>query len=125
MFHHRHDVVPGFVQGGAHEVVHGGIDDGEILLLAGLQVFDAGQQHAGIPHQAAPRFEDHLESPAREAVEKGRQVGGHGGLLLPLPVADAEAAAQVQVANGDAVGGQPVDQGENAVQRLGKRRGIE
>ena len=51
---YRDDVVPGVVERRAHEVVHGGIDDGEVLFLAVLEVFDPGQQQAGIADQRRP-----------------------------------------------------------------------
>src|SRR5690606_40858146 len=44
----RNNVHPGVVQGGADQIVHGGINDGEVLMPVVLQAFNAGQQNAGV-----------------------------------------------------------------------------
>jgi hypothetical protein len=94
--------VPGFVERRAHQVVHGGVDDGEILGFALFQVFDASQQQAGVADQSAARFEDHLQAATGQLVEQRRQVGGDGWLHLLGVVLDTEAATEVEVVNVDA-----------------------
>ena len=88
------------------------------LAFARLEELDAGEQQAGIADQAATRFEDDLEAAPGQLVEQRVQVGSNGRLHLVVLVLDTEAATEVEVVNGDAFGGQLVDQGQNAVERL-------
>ncbi|MPN57572.1 hypothetical protein SDC9_205266 [bioreactor metagenome] len=66
---YRVDVVPGFVEGWTHQVVHGRVDDGEILAFTFLQVLDLCQQQARIADQTAARLKHHLQAAALQLVE--------------------------------------------------------
>ena len=122
---HRQDVVPGFVERRPLEIVHRRIDDGEILALARFQEFDAGQQQAGVADQAAAGFEHDLEAASNQPVEQRGQIGSDRWLYLVVLVLDAEAAAEVDVADADACRGQLVYKGQNALERLDEGRRIE
>ena len=62
---HRLDRMPGVVERGPEEVVHRRVDDREIVTGSGLEVDDAGQQHAGVADEEPARFEDEF-LPARD-----------------------------------------------------------
>src|SRR5258708_30172110 len=49
--YHGKNLVPGVVERRAQEVVHCGIDDGEVLRRPVLEVLDSGEQQAGVAHQ--------------------------------------------------------------------------
>src|ERR1700688_2910822 len=59
LFHGFH-AVKRLIHRRAREVVHRGIDDREILLRTGLQIFHAREQHARITDQRAARLEIHF-----------------------------------------------------------------
>ena len=59
---HRFDMVIGVIQGGTHEVVHGGIDHDEVFLFAVFDELDARQQRACVADQAAAGFEDQFQT---------------------------------------------------------------
>ncbi len=117
---HGDDVHPGLVKRRANQVVHRGVDDGEILVRGVLEVLDPGQQYAGVGDDRTARFEHQRQCATLHALaHRGDVVAGQRRLLVAI--AHAEAATQVQVANGDALFGQPVDEGEQAVQCVEER----
>ena len=118
------DLVPGVVEGRAGQVVHGRVDDREVLLDAGLEVFDAREQQAGVAHQRAARLEAQGLGAALEAGEERLEVVGGGGRLF-VAVTDAEAAAQVDVVEVDAFAGELVDQAEDLAGGFGHRGRVE
>ena len=92
----------------------------KFLRRARLQVQHLGQQHAGIADQRAARLDqqlavavaarvDALQQPRHQFVGLGRRFVG---------VLDAQAAADVDVVDGDALGFDRLDQVEQAVQRV-------
>src|SRR5690606_1851287 len=91
-----------------------------------FQVFDPGQQHAGIADQGPARLQDELQVVQPAGGQRGedrlQQFGGIGRGLVDI--ADAQAAAQVQVAQGDAIGRQGVDQVQQLVERVQIRRDL-
>ena len=65
---HRFDMVIGVIQGGTHEVVHGGIDHDEVFLFAVFDELDARQQRACVADQAAAGFEDQFHDDVYRSV---------------------------------------------------------
>ena len=112
------DLVVGVVEGRTDQIVHGGVDDGEVLLDARLEVFDAGQKQACIAHQGAAGFEAQGLVATGEAVQQRLEVGAGGGRFF-VPVADAEAAAQVDVVELDAFAAELVHQAEDLLGGFG------
>ncbi len=121
---HGHDVVPGAVERRPGEIVHRRVDDGEVLRWTRLQVLDAGQQQAGVAHQAAPGFEQNAQFSSGQAGEQRLQVVGNRGFAF-VAIANAEPAAQIDMLQRNAVGCQLVDEQQDFVERFGKRCGIE
>ncbi len=95
----------------ADEIVHGGIDDGEGTLGAHLHVDDAGDENAGVTDNHTTGFEielcteiaNRLFDDARIFVRMRRHV-------VATLVGHAEAAAEVDVIDGVAIGAQRADQ---------------
>ena len=123
-FAHRQNVVPGFVQGRTHQVVHGCVNDGKVLRLAFLEEFNAGKQQASIADQSTTGFQHDLQAASGQFVEQRVQITGDGRLNLIIAILDSQAATQIDVVNRDAFCGQLVNEGQNAFQRLGKGGGI-
>ena len=116
---HHLDAVVGLVQRRPHQVVHGGIHHRKMLAFVVLQVLQAGQQQPGVAHQRATKLEGHARQPVgaplRQAVKQRlHQRFRRGGRLVVI--ADAQATAQVQMPDGDALGFQLVHQGQYPVQ---------
>lgn len=99
--------VVAFVEGWADEVIHGGVDDDEVAFAGFFEVFDAGDEDAGVTGDEASGFEEDFEAERLEQGDEGFGVGlgcedifcgfgappgrlaaGEGGLID-----DAEAAA--------------------------------
>ena len=99
-------LVIGLVEGGAYEVGHACVEDGELLLGALLDVEDAGDEGAALAHDGASQLEvQRLVGPQLEVVGVGLEVGpevGHG-LAVGVLVVDAKPAAEIDVGEGDAV----------------------
>ncbi len=112
---HRDDAVIGAVEGGTHQLGHTSVEDGEAeAVVVLLQVDDARQERAGGTDQRAARLDDEGEA----GVFQDRQNGGRvltrrrdGGPV----VGNAEAAAQVQVIDVDAVAAQLAGQRDRAL----------
>jgi predicted esterase len=65
------------VHGRTRQVVHGGVNDAKVFLLAGFQIQHFSQAHTGIAHQRTPGF-DHQATPpktTRALIEQGQQTG--------------------------------------------------
>ena len=104
------DFVPAFVEGGADEVVHAGIDDGEGFGGGLLHILDGGEEGAGVADEEAAGLEEDFQPERPEGGEDGFRVGGGGdaaGVFLPFPpgagaaaeglvVDDADAAAEIE-----------------------------
>ena len=118
---HRVDRMPRVVERGTQQIVHRGVDDREALRGARLQELDAREQHAGVADQPPARLEQQpLAAPAEElAHHRARSRRSGTGVLVA--VANAEAAAQVDVRQRDAVGAQPVDELQDLDRRLADR----
>ena len=102
----RDDVVPRVVERRAHELAHRGVDHREAPRLVALQVFDARHEHARWTGDRAARLEHHGEARGPEAAGEALAVGARVHRLL-VAIADAEAAAQVEVLERQALGGEP------------------
>ncbi len=112
----------GLVQRRADEVVHPGIDDDEGPALPALEIDDAGHQDAGIAHDQAAGLEDQLAAEAMCRALDDRRIGLRiRRRLVVLAIRDAETAAEVDVADGMAVGAQAAhevgDEREGIVER--------
>jgi hypothetical protein len=98
---HRDDLLLRLVEGRAHQVVHGRIQDREPTVGGRLQILDPGQEHTGVAHDRPPRLQDHLVGTSPQPVQQGARIGG--GLRRDLGrIADPEPAPQIQVRDGDA-----------------------
>ena len=108
----------GVVEAGTQEVVHPGVGDDKVLLAALLAVDDAGQEDPG----GAGYIAAHLAQDLRPRRLERRADGVHellrGRGLLVL-VADAEAAADVEVADVEAAGLELVDEAGALLDGLG------
>ena len=102
-----------FVKRGPQQIIHRGIDNGEIFFAGALHVFHTGDENAGVTGNEPARLEQHLE-PKRlqQRHECGGVFGGGENVfrLLALPpiriatdegvlVHDAEAAADADEFN--------------------------
>src|SRR6185312_5762850 len=120
---HRAHVVPRVVERRAHEVVHRRVDDGEAALAAAFQVFDAGDQDAGVRDQRAAGLEEQrVSSLADSTAHRRRIVGGRDRNLVAI--AHADAAAQVDVRQRNARRLDPVGEVEHARRGLDERREV-
>ncbi len=109
------DGMDGAVEGGAEEIVHGGVHDNEVFAAIALGVEDAGEQHAGGADESATGFEK--ETAAERADERGEGAGVGvecGGAFAG--VADAEAAAEVEIVECDAGAGELADVAREATE---------
>ena len=113
---------PSVVEGGADEVRHGRVDDAEGFGRSRLDVFDPGEQDAGVADDASAGF------------GKERQIGEVSGVharadlldelrgfgrTVPRCVNDAEAPADVEMREVDAFASQKLDHVEELVDRFG------
>ena len=110
------------VEGWADEVVHGGVGDDEVLGAVLLGVEDAGEERSGLGYEEAAGFEEQVGVEAVERGADGVGVGGDAGCGVEGfgAVLDAEASSGVDVADVVAVGAEFVDQGADALERLGE-----
>src|ERR1700682_3049637 len=109
--------MPRVVKRWPKQVVHGRIDDGEVSQPTRLEVAHARQQHACVADQEAPGLEKQLEWPtAEEAADRERILVRIDCFLVA--VADADAAAEVDVLESDAVRRKPGGQGKHLRRRL-------
>ena len=92
---HRLDSVPGVVERGPHQVVHGGVDDGPAALAGLLDRDHAGEQDACRRHQPATGFDHHRHAEALADTRDQCAVGLDIGRRL-VPVAHAESAPEVE-----------------------------
>ena len=117
--------MPGLVHGRAHQVVHRGVDDCEVPVAVALEHLDAGQQQAGVADHGPSEFEEHLgalrrrqaalDDPGIDALEdRGEHRAARRRRLVA--VGDAQAAAQIEMPDDDALGGKLVGQVEDAVE---------
>ena len=107
----RHDVVPGLVHRRADQVVHAGVEDQEVAALALLDVDDAGEQHAGVAGDQPPGLDLDLAAEVADgAADHLAVVERQRRRLVGAAVGDAEAAAEVEPADGVAVGAQRAGQ---------------
>ena len=80
---------------GRTEIVHGGVHHHELAPPVLLAVEHAGDEHAGVADQHAPRLEQHLAVEAAQRALHRRAVERREWRLL-VPVLDAEPAAHVE-----------------------------
>ena len=71
--------MPGVIEGGTHQVVHRGIDDGEIACLAMLEIFDAGQQQSGIADNRPAWLEQDLLFTIADDIRSSAETYWSGG----------------------------------------------
>ncbi|MNE47125.1 hypothetical protein D3C80_1415080 [compost metagenome] len=82
-----------------------------------LEVFHAGQQHAGVGDDVAARLEHQGQVAITDALADGLDVVA-GQWRLFVAIAHADAATQVQVAQEDAAVAEAVDQRQQAVEGI-------
>ena len=92
--------MPCAVERGAQEVVHGRVDDQEAAPVAFLDVLDTGEEHARVADDRATRIDDELLGSAREHAERAIEESGDRLRRLVL-VADADAAADIDMPQGN------------------------
>ena len=114
------------VEGGADEIVHGGVGDDEGLAAVFLDVEDAGEECTGLSDDEAARFEEQVGGFVGESLGEGGCVfldllcgvvcraGGVGSVV------DAEPAAGVDVADVVAITAQIGDEGGDTSERGGE-----
>jgi len=88
--------VIGVVKRGAHQVVHRGIDKGEIFCFAMLEIFHFGEQQTGVANQCAAGFEQNLELAISKVFPAAYCVVGHGRRRF-VAVANSQTAAEIEV----------------------------
>ena len=110
----------------ARQVVHGGIDDAEVLCFAGFEVQHLRHAQAGVADQRASRLDDELALAKTACVDFGQQLCPQrvGGGRRVAVVVDAQAAAKVDVVDGNAGRFNAFDQVEHAVGSVQVRRGF-
>ena len=110
--HDRLNVMPGPVQRRPNQVVHGGVDHGEAAHTGGrrwLQVLDAREQDAGFGHEVAAGFDEQFECAVAEpSAHHPAELRDIQALLVAI--GHAEAPADVDVLEANALGRQRVDQ---------------
>ena len=97
----------GFIERGADQVVHRGVDDDEILGFAVLHVDHAGDEDAGIADDHPPRFEHQRAAKImRHPLDHlGIGVRRRRGFAIHV-IGNAEPAAEIDMRYGVAVGAQ-------------------
>ena len=104
---HRQDVVMGFVQRRADQIVHRGIDDDEILGVARLHIDHARDEDAGIADDHPARLEHQRAAEIMRHPLDHRGIGGrHRRRLAVHVIGNAEPAAEIDMRDGVAVGAQ-------------------
>ena len=101
------------IQCGAHQIVHGGIDNHEIFLFAAFHILHACQQRAGIADQTAAGFQHQRLRPSGQKRLHGGGVCGQIGALFVL-ISNTDATAQIDVFQYDALPCQTVSQLQQA-----------
>ena len=110
----------GLIHRRTRQIVHRGIDDAEVFLLAGLEVLHLGHADPGIAHQRAARFQHEGAVSMAPLVESLQQPGPQcvcRRWCVTL-VVDPQAAAKVDVLQGDARLFDGLHQVEHTVQRI-------
>ena len=102
--------MPGFVQCRACQIVHGGIDNGEVFVFTMLQIFHFSQEHAGIADQATTRFQQDAQATTRQAIQKRTQIVCYNRFGLTFVIVNTQATAQVDVVQMNAFALQGVDE---------------
>src|SRR5688572_851499 len=111
--------VPCLIERRTDEIVHGGVDHEE----AGLEVLDAGDEHARVADERAARVEDQRPGALAERLEHAADECRRRLLRLVL-VADADAAADIDVLEPDARGLEPVHEREQSLGGGDEGRGL-
>jgi len=119
--HHRHDVLPGAVQCRPQQVVHGGVDNGEVLVFAVLQVLHLGNQNAGIGGDRAARLDEDFLATIGQARQQRPHIRFRRRRLLVM-VGHTQATAQVNMLQGDAGRFEVIDQFQDTVEGVDKGR---
>ena len=111
------------VQRRADQVVHAGVDDDEVLGLAALEVEHARDQDAGIADEQPAGLEDQRAAEIAGRALDHRRIGVRmRRRIVVLAIGNAEAAAEIDMRDGVAVGAQRAheigQQREGVVERL-------
>src|SRR4030095_12207838 len=123
----RNDPVEGLVHRRPRQVVHGRIDNAEVLFLAWLGVEHLGHAGAGIADQRASRFDDEPALSEAAGIEARQQLFPkriRGGRRVAV-VVDAQTTAEVEMVQRDAGLLDRLDQVQDAFERfeVGRRFG--
>ena len=113
------DVVIRLVECWPHQIIHCGIDDGEIPVFAWLQILDASEQQARVADQRTSRLQQQFFAASGKTSSQLAAVGGEVGRRF-VAVTDTDAAAEVDVVQDNALGCQRVDQGQHTPGRIGQ-----
>ena len=102
-----------FVKRGADEIVHGGIHDDEFLRGALLAVQHPCQQHARRTHNRAARLDHHRQTVAPDPFPQRADEFAESPERRRPPVGDAQAAAEIDMIDRQALALQSFDQREH------------
>src|SRR5690606_33011349 len=112
------DAVPCAIEGGADQVVHGRVHDGEVLGFAMLQVLHLGQQHAGVAHQRTPGLEHDFKVVQAVCLQNLEDIvqQGRGRQRRFIGISYAYSCAQIKMLEMYAVLSQGLDELDELVQ---------
>jgi hypothetical protein len=99
-FGNRHDLVPGFVERRADQIVHRRVDDDEVLGVGRLHMNDPGDQDAGIAGDHPSRLEDQPDAEvAEDGLDDCRILVGMRRNIVGAAIGHPEAAAEIDMAD--------------------------
>ena len=118
--------MPGVVHGGAWQIVHGSVDDAEIFFRTVFEVEHFADAHTGVADERTARLQHDFALPHAARIHARQhllqQVVGSGRCLVA--VGNAQAAAQVDVVQGNARCLNLLHQVQHALYRLQIRGGF-
>ena len=91
------------VEGGAYEVIHGGVDNEDIAVLLSFVAYDACDKDGGIADNRASGFEDERSLICFEDVMDTLGIGLEMAFGIVMGGAYIESAAEVEAWHGDSV----------------------
>jgi hypothetical protein len=113
------------VESWANQVVHGGVDYHEFLIPAFLAIEHSRQQDAGVTDDRPAGFQVQVQTESRDLVAQRACEFADRRSRFVRSVSDTQAASEVDVMDGKALGAQAGDQIEYAIRGLHHRIEIE
>ena len=110
----------GIVKRRTHQVVHGSIDNGKVLLLAVLEIFHSREQHTGVADQRTTRFDDKFLTATLQHLQQRTRIIGNRRRCFVV-VTNAKAAAKVEMLKPDSLRRQSVHQRQHFFCRCNER----